>query len=241
MNSATEPLSREAFEARLLDAVAAWPYVRTRFYRALASGRCPRPVLQTYARSTHLSASLFCASIAELVKQAPDSQARLILLENLMEEEGIVLRADRGLVLRADQSHPALALRFVHATGADELSLGDATHATGEGRDLIRQGRWVEAVAHLLVGQELKFSEVSGVWFDLLRAYGFADRDLAFFAVHTEVDCAHGRQALDLVLDRARSRAEQEAAIGAAGRGARAWFEFHGGEARTEAPVPAHA
>ena len=233
MNSSTEPtLERAEFERALLAAVDGFPCEQTRFYRLVDTGRCPAPVMLRYARSTYLSATLFCASIAEMIDKAPDGAARLILLENLMQEEGIHLRPDRGLVVRPDTRHPALALRFLRACGGDETSedaaFGDALHATGPGRTLLREGRWLEAVSFLLIGQELLFGSASGRLFDVLRRHGFADRDLAFFAVHVEADMEHGRQALDLVLDRALEGGLQRACIAAAAAGARSWFEMHG-------------
>lgn len=237
MNSATEPLPRAEFERRLIAAIDAWPCRATRFYRLVASGRCPPSVMRRYAQSTYLSAKLFCASIAEMVQKAPDRDARLTLIENLLEEEGGVIRSDRGLIVRADRSHPALALRFLKACGGDDGE-DEPRHATGEGRALLAAGRWLEAVAFLLVGQELRFAETSAALFRALRDHGFAARDLAFFAVHETADAAHGRQALDLVLDRAVTRDQQEAAIAAAGAGARAWFDAHGGGER---PVVAFA
>jgi pyrroloquinoline-quinone synthase len=222
------PLTRESFEAALLAAVEAYRCEDTRFFRLVAGGRCPPAVLLRYARSTFVSAGLFCATVAELIDKAPDGAARLVLLENLLEEEGIYLRPDKGLVARPERRHPALALRFLRACGGDESDVADASHATGPGRAMLAQGRWLEAVSFLLVGQELKFGTASQLILAALRGYGFAERDLAFFAVHGQADCQHGREALDLVLDRAHSPAEQQACIKAADDGARHWFDMHG-------------
>jgi pyrroloquinoline quinone (PQQ) biosynthesis protein C len=237
LSTIERPLTRDAFEAGLVSAIAGYPADSTRFYRLVASGRCPRSVLLRYARSTYVSASLFCASIAEMVDKAPDGAARLVLLENLLEEEGIFLQPSRGLVIRPEKRHPALAARFLRACGGSEedAEAGGLT-ATGPGRAMLAEGRWLEAVSFLLVGQELKFATGAGQIFELLRGQGLAARDLAFFAVHVEADSAHGRQALDLVLDRARTAGEQRACIAAAGAGARHWFEMHGGSA--VAPKP---
>jgi len=223
-------LSRAAFERALLDAVDAWPCEETRFYQLAMRGRCPGPMLVRYARSTYLSAKLFSSSLAQMIELAPDSEARLILLENLMSEEGIHLSPDRGLVVRSEQRHVALALRFLRAVagdGADPES--NALHATGQGRAMLAEGRWLEAVANLLVGQELKFGTASVLLLNALRQCGLQERDLAFFAVHADLDCEHGREALDLVIDRARTRVDQERCIRAAHDGARQWFEMHGG------------
>jgi pyrroloquinoline quinone (PQQ) biosynthesis protein C len=230
MRSITDaPLGRGAFEAALLAALEAWPFEETRFHRLLAGGRCPDAVLRRYARAAYAGAKLFCATLADLADKAPDAAARLVLLENLMGEEGVFLRPDAGLVVRPERRHPALALRFLEACGAqvgeDDF---ERPHAIGPGRQMLAQGRWLEAVSFLLVGQELKFSHASACLFDLLRRRGMSGRDLAFFAVHVEADCGHGRQALDLVLDRARTAGEQRSCVAAAGDGARHWFEMHG-------------
>jgi pyrroloquinoline quinone (PQQ) biosynthesis protein C len=232
LSTIERPLTREAFETGLLAAIAGYPAEETRFYRLVASGRCPRSVLLRYARSTYVSASLFCASIAEMIDKAPDGEARLVLIENLLEEEGIFLQPSRGLVIRPEKRHPALAARFLKACGGSEEEAEiDGQTATGPGRAMLAEGRWLEAVSFLLIGQELKFGTGAGQIFELLRGQGLAARDLAFFAVHVEADSAHGRQALDLVLDRARTAGEQRACIAAAGAGARHWFKMHGGGA----------
>ncbi len=234
------PLTRDAFEAALLAAVDLYPFEETRFFRLLATGRCPPTVLLRYARSTYVSAKTFCASLAELIEKAPDKEAQLILLENLLGEEGMFLSPRRGLVSRPEARHPALALRFVRAcggpeAGGDDKMEGDGLHTTVPGRTMLAEGRWLEAVAFILVGQELKFSETAILLFEALRRHGFAARDLAFFAAHVEADRAHGRQALDMVTDRALTADEQRRCLKAAGDGARHWFDMHGAGLRRAA------
>ena len=233
MPSTAEPLlDRAGFEAALLGAVAEFDFEQTRFCRMLSSGRCPKPMLQRYAREACRGASLFCADLAALAELAPDPEARLILLENLLEEEGIYVSPGRGLVSRPDRGHPTLASRFVRACGGDEAGADPAEaeepHLTARARELIDQRRWLEAVSFLLIGVELKFSAIAARLFELFARLGLDERDLAFFAVHIEADQAHGRQALDLVLDRACTAAEQQACIAAARDGARHWFAHHG-------------
>jgi pyrroloquinoline quinone (PQQ) biosynthesis protein C len=194
------------------------------------TGRCPPAVLRRYALATVHSAELFCATAAEMADKAPDDRARLIMLENLMEEEGIHLNPARGLVQRPETSHPALARRFAAAVGAE----GDpeqAVHATSDGRAMLARGEWVEAVAHLLVGQELHFADAAPVLGRALERNGLTARDVAFFHVHETADRKHGEQALDLVVAHARGRAQQERCIAEARRGALAWLAAHGGRA----------
>ena len=223
-------LDRNAFEAALLEAIAPYNVEDTRFYRLVESGRYPPSLMLRYAQATHRSAELFCATLSAMAEQAPDEPARLVLLENLMEEEGIELRAGKGLVVRPERRHPELAMRFVRACEGEPDSA--SANPIADVFDILAEKRWTEAVGFLLIGQELKFAEASQKLFQLLRGRGFRDYDLAFFAVHGTADLEHGRQAIELVLNNARARDEQERSIAAAGAGARHWFEMHGGAAR---------
>ena len=224
-------LDRNAFEAALLNAIAPYNVEDSRFYRLIESGRFPPSLMLRYAQATHRSAELFCATLSMMIDQAPDEAARLVLLENLMEEEGVELRVGRGLVVRPERRHPQLAMRFVRACGGE--ADGDSANPIAEGFQMLAERRWAEAVAFLLIGQELKFAQASQTLFQLLRSRGFTDHDLAFFAVHGVADLEHGRQAIQLVLDHARTRGEQDMCIAAAGAGARHWLEMHGGSARS--------
>ena len=140
------------------------------------------------------------------------------------------LRPGRGIVSRPDQRHPALAWRFVLACGAgDEAEREDSEgHLSTPARALIEEDRWLEAASFLLIGQELRFSDIAAQLLAHFRNLGLAERDLAFFSIHIEADQEHGRQALDLVLDRARTAEEQQACIAAARDGSRTWFAYHG-------------
>lgn len=224
------PLTREAFEKALCGPVTAYPFEQTRMHRLISSGRCPLPLLRRWARSACRTAEVFCPFLAELAEKAPDREARLMILENLMEEEGIFLSPTRGLVVRPDQRHVALAMRFVRACGAEENGDDSANvvHSLGPARTLLAEGRWLEAVSFALIGQELGFATTCTVMFHMLRRIGFSERDLVFFAIHGEADLAHGRQALDLVMDRAVTADAQRSCLAAAEWGARYWFDNQG-------------
>ncbi|MEQ1687131.1 MAG: iron-containing redox enzyme family protein [Sphingopyxis sp.] len=230
----TRSLDRAAFRDRLVAAVDQFRYEDTRLCALLHSGRCPKPLLLRYALATYSAAHQFLASLSEMIELAPSAKARLVLLENLLEEEGIFLRPSAGLIVRPEKRHPALALRFVKACGGDGTMIdSEVKHSIGRGRELLADGRWLEAAAHLLVGQEYKFPAVAEANRLGLLKCGFSEHDIAFFTVHIDDDKKHGEEALDLVLDHATTRDEQEAAIWAAADGARIWFDLHGGSARS--------
>lgn len=225
MNSPIEA-APAGLERRLLGAVAAYPFERTRFYQVLVSGRCPPALIRSYALATLRGAEDFRVKLARLTETAPDEEAHAILLENLREEDGVVVVGGKR-VTRPARRHVALAQRFVAACGATE-DMPAATH-DDPAAALLDQGRWLEAVSFVLVGQEHPFSTVSARLFEALRGYGYSARDLVFFAAHRTADAEHGRQALALVGRHAAAPAQRDAAVAAAEAGARHWCARHGG------------
>lgn len=232
MNSPTEMLSPEQFSASLLSVLTDYPFEKTRVYQLLMSRKCPLSLIQRYARSTFLGASLFSTNLIELVEKAPNDKAKLTLLKNLLEEEGIHMSPTKGLVVRPEARHSALALRFATACGASQELDKNPLHTMHLARDYLSQDRWLEAVAFLLVGQELKFAHVSTLIMHALMHQGYTERELAFFAVHREADKRHGQEALNLVIDNSHSKEQQNAALQAAREGAHHWFSMHGGAAK---------
>lgn len=236
MSTVIDLMPRPEFEARLISAADEGDLFGLRLLRLLESGRCPAPVAQKYATSVVRGARNFIRTLTVLIDTAPDVEAKLILLENLMEEEGIALRRGHGLVVLPQRHHVALAERFAIAVGAD---LPDRDEAGGIDSDkairLAGQGRWVEAVSFLLVGQEAGFAPLSARMHAAFLRMGYPVEELRFFQVHMTADERHGAEALALVSARASSRAEQDAAILAAAAGRRDWLRRHGGEARAAA------
>ena len=225
------PLSRAEFREELLGAIEGLRAEDTRLHRLLMARRCSPELIRRYALATVRSADLFCATLAEMADKAPDAEARLVLLENLLGEEGMFLQPSQGMVHRPEASHPALARRFAEAVGAEGDGL-EARHASGPGRAMLTRGDWIEAVAHLLIGQELLFSETAPAMARALETSGLTTHDVAFFWVHETADREHGEQALEMVVRHAHDREQQERCIEEARAGAREWLEAHGGLAR---------
>ena len=225
-----EALSRTEFREALLGAIEGLRAEDTRLHRLLMARRCSPELIRRYALATVRSADLFCATLAEMAAKAPDAEARLVLLENLLDEEGMFIQPAHGMVHRPEASHPALARRFAAAAGA-EGDGPEARHAMGPCRTMLAKGEWVEAVAHLLIGQELLFAEAAPAMARALEASGLATRDVAFFWVHETADREHGEQALELVVRHAQGRRQQDRCIAEARAGSTAWLEAHGGRA----------
>ncbi len=229
MSSSTELLSPLELEHAQRQAVHGYACEDTRFYRALVSGKCSPKILQRFALAQYHSTILFCGLLAEFAVSAPDPQARLLILENLMEEEGIYLHTSRGLVVRPEARHTALALKFLEACGGKARPLNGETYTTAQAKAFLDEGRWLEAVAFLLIGQELTFAPRSNKLYTAFLKNGFAEDDIVFYAIHGQADLEHGRQALEMVTARADTVELQHGVIAAARAGARIWFDVHGG------------
>lgn len=230
------PLSAQDFEAALKAAIAPYRFEDTRLHHLLSRPKVPATLLRKFARGTYASASNFLGVLARLANAAPDSQSRLFLLENLMEEEGIILKPSHGLTMRPEQRHVALAARFAASCGEDPRALAGNVAATTAGSEqvdrFLAQDRWVEAVGYMLIAQELKFGEACATMVELLRGHSFSNRDLAFFEVHIEADMEHGQQAIDIVTRHAGDAQSQSAALLAVEQGVNDWFASYGGPAR---------
>lgn len=233
MNFPTEMLSSEQFSERLLHAVAEFPLENTRAYKLLVSRKCPLSFIQQYARSAYRAASFFCETLPELIEQAPNDKAKLTLLNNLLEEEGIHISSSKGLTVRPEARHVTLALRFVDACGASQSLEKNLVRQVSPAQNYLSKERWLEAIAFIMIGQELPFSHNSTLMMNALIGQGYSAKDLVFFAVHREADKRHGQEALDLVINNSHSRKQQDAAIQAAREGARHIFFIHGGIAKT--------
>lgn len=232
-------LSSAELEQQLLDAIAPYPFENTRFYRLLVNHRLPQLLMARYARHLYAGACEFNALLSNLIKQAPNPKSRLVLLENLLEEEGISL-SSRGLTVNEQARHPTMILRFTRACGVTVSVTRQSTNPfSSPVWRLLEEHRWLEGVAFLLVGQELNFSTASEQLYQGLLQYGFAKEDLKFFAIHGGADAKHGREALDLVIQNAHSADAQRSAILAAASGAKHWFDLHNGTVPQAAVVEA--
>jgi len=238
MNFPTEMLSHEEFSEALLNAVAEFPLEDTRAYQLMISRKCPRPFIQEYACSAYKAASFFCEILPELIEQAPNDKARLTLLKNLLEEEGIHISSSKGLIVQNEARHTALALRFLDACGASQRLKKTPGNRLSPARKYLSEGRWLEAVAFIMIGLELPFAHNSTLIMNSLIGQGYAAKDLVFFAIHRDADKRHGQEALDIVINNSHSREQQDAAIQAAREGTRHVFSIHGGIAGTKRHSP---
>src|SRR5262245_47913868 len=108
-----------AFAAQLLSAVRTPDITHHAFVQGIAAGRYPKASLHAYLQELAALAKGFPATLATLLAHCDHEEARHLILENLLEEEGAVTyNAEDGLVIASYRSHSALAVRLAQAAGA---------------------------------------------------------------------------------------------------------------------------
>lgn len=226
MPTATETFADELTRAAKLD-MRANPFVA-----AVIEGRCSRDVIRRYGVLVFELAEGFPQRLAAAAAICDDPAARIALLQNLLEEEGVVEYSGGRLVADETRRHSNAARRFAIAAGASEGDLRDAaTSKGGEGMWLgtaMAQRRAAAVIAYLTVGIESNVPHtLSMISTALSRHYGFAEHDLEFLTSHVALDTSHGAAGARLVERLARNDADRTDALEGARRGALAWWWLH--------------
>jgi pyrroloquinoline quinone (PQQ) biosynthesis protein C len=223
------------FRAQLESTAYQWPMEQSRFIRLLDRSRCPAHMLQRYSIKLHAQAAAFPQLLARLIKITEQPEARLHLLENLMEEEGVSLRPQVGLGINPNARHPLWSARFAMATGVTEQQLAKAEQAWEENAvgELIEDARWLEAIAYLMLGIEANVPRTFSAMLPGLRRAGFTERELTMFSAHIIADTEHGDAAFTIVEKFADTPHRQELALKAVARGAEEWWNRHNGTPAT--------
>jgi pyrroloquinoline quinone (PQQ) biosynthesis protein C len=198
-------------------------------------------LLRSFGVLMYRGADIFVLKLAKLLAITPEWTVRAALMENLIEEEGLVVRG-RHVEGNAAGRHVTWARDLAVAMGAtqDDLS-GPPLPLPKYYEDLISRGRWLAAASYLLVGQEGNFPGTIELLLPPLRKLGYSSHDLRYLSLHHELDGAHADAGVDLVSEWARSDEEQAEALVAAERGAKEWWASFVVLARTGRPAPAMA
>ena len=185
-------MSKSQFRTHLEGAVNARHSRLNPFTEKWVKGELTRAQLGAWAAQHHQYVSQFPRWCATVYGQCPDPDARDFLLENIIEEE-------------SGTKHVDLLIRFAEACGVSRAEV-ESTVQLPTTRALtawcyeMAHKPFTEAAAGLLVGLE---SQVPGIYRrnlpPLKPLYGFADREIEFFAVHNEADEIHGERGYEIV------------------------------------------
>jgi len=221
----------ETFEAELT-AAARLDVARNPFVAAIVAGRCSRDAIRRYAAATYALSDHFPQRLAAAASIVDDPEVRLALLENLLEEEGVVALHGNRLIRDDAKRHGNVALRFAIAAGATEDDLRaarehDRVAAPWLAAAIARKSA-AAAVAFLTVGIESNVpATLSLIAESLSRHYGFAAHDLEFLESHVAFDASHGAAGARLTARLACTAPKRDEALEGARRGALAWWGFH--------------
>ena len=188
-------------------AVARQPMLAHPFYQAWTEGRLPLDTLRAYARQYFHHVEAFPRAVSAVHSACPDRQGRLMLAENLAEEEGLG---------EGKQDHASLWMMFAAGLGESEAAVRsqDLNPETQALIDAFRRlsGRSYAAGLGALYAYESQFPAVARAKIEgLVDRYGIADEPaLRFFRVHETADVEHSavcRRLLDALPEAEKAEA----------------------------------
>ena len=210
-------------------AVARQPMLAHPFYQAWTEGRLPLDTLRAYARQYFHHVEAFPRVVSAVHSACSDRQGRLMLAENLAEEEGLG---------EGKQDHASLWLLFAQGLGESEATVRDQA-LNPETRALIDTFRRLSGQSYAaglgaLYAYESQFPAVAKAKIGgLVDRYGIADElVLRFFRVHETADVEHSAVCRQL-LDDLPTDERTEAVAAGEELAAALWNFLSGVEART--------
>jgi pyrroloquinoline-quinone synthase len=220
-------MATQDFIQRLDDAIRPHNLLSHPFYQAWNNGTLTRETLQEYARQYYQFEKRFPRFISAIHSNCDDLAVRQELLWNIQEEE------------QGEMNHPELWLRFSDALGCDRDSVrnqemySETSELVSTLNDISRNSSTIEGLA-ALYAYESQIPEVSRTKIDgLTKFYNVKSEDgLKFFTVHEKADEAHSAGERALLEKLAQSREDEDLAIAAAQRSAKAFYAMLDGIVR---------
>ena len=202
------------------------------FIRGIAEGRYEKKALHEYAQELIGLAAGFPAHLAALFARCDHAEARRVILENLLEEEGVIsFGTSTGLVIDPHRRHAAMGNRFLKAFGVDSITTPPPAGQwlTNE----LQAGRWLGPFAYFCVGIEANVpASFRLIAAGLQTHYGLHEEDLEYFTEHFIADERHGEHGAAIAAAAATTEALRTEALTGARRGGQAWLHLHQQHAR---------
>lgn len=181
-------MAQAAISAAIDEKVAQWAMLRHPFYQAWTEGRLPLETLRSYARQYFHHVAAFPRAVSAVHSACPDRDGRLMLAENLAEEEGVG---------SGKQDHASLWLMFACGLGESEEAISAET-LNPETQELIETFRRLSKKSYAaglgaLYAYESQFPAVAAAKIEgLVERYGIEKEEtLRFFRVHEAADVEH--------------------------------------------------
>lgn len=210
---------------RLRDAALCRRAVDSSLVQKIASGQASLPVIQHYLANVWSIANNFSSRMAKVWAACDDSEIRASLLENVLEEEGVISFQANQLKIDPTRNHGALAGRLAAALGVYEKP---APQPQAWLDQALAEGRWREAYAFMAVGHEFNVPEtVLKLYQGFREHYGLTHEQAEFLWLHGEADCRHGEAAITLLAQSCENDEHRAQAISGARRGAINFYLLH--------------
>ncbi len=217
-----KPATRGENFLRMLDEVIErHAMLKHPFYQSWNEGKLSRATLAEYAKQYYAHVRAFPTYVSAVHSNCDDRRARLLLLENLQDEE------------QGDENHPELWLRFAEALGvrreqtqSAEL-LPSTIQSVNTMRRLTRSQDFLEGIA-ALYAYESQIPEVARTKREGLKAfYGIDElQAVSFFTVHEQADLIHRKAEREILSLHCDTEVRQERVLRAAEEAAKTLWHF---------------
>ena len=214
-------MSPQEFLQTLDATIERYAMLKHTFYQAWSEGKLSKETLAEYAKQYYAHVRAFPTYVSAVHSRCADRNARLMLLDNLIDEE------------QGEDNHPELWLRFAEALGAKRNEtqsarlLPSTIESVNTMKGLTQREDFLEGVA-ALYAYESQIPEVARTKREGLKAFYGVDspRDVSFFKVHEEVDLIHRQAERGILALHCDTEDRQERVLRAAEDSAKALWQF---------------
>lgn len=217
-------LNPTEYRAALEAARDEWHCKNHPFFKQWAAGELSKDAMKAYCQQHYNFVSNASRYSGIMYGLCDWHDARLLLLENLNEEED----PDERHVDKLSKFGMALGMSMEEGRGAPDLP------TTAALKDFIintiMMKSVLEGIAVLTVGLESQVPELYAPIVPALRdTYGFTDEDLDFFLLHIEADVEHGDAGFQIVITHSEDDRAQAQALEAVRQASmKRWFYMDG-------------
>ena len=209
------------FLKRLDETIASHALLSHPFYQSWNAGTLSADTLREYIKQYYAHVRVFPRYVSAAHAACDDIRVRQLLLENLIDE-------DQG-----DSNHPELWMRFADGMNVarDDVrnaALLDKTRGSVDTMvELTRSEDFRDGLAALYAYESQVPMVAKTKREGLAKFYNLSDeRSVSFFSVHEAADIEHSRVERELLVEHCATEEQQDRAIAAADKAARALWQF---------------
>lgn len=209
------------FLKRLDETIASHALLSHPFYQSWNAGTLSADTLREYIKQYYAHVRVFPRYVSAAHAACDDIRVRQLLLENLIDE-------DQG-----DSNHPELWMRFADGMNVarDDVRNAALLDKTRESVDtmveLTRSEDFRDGLAALYAYESQVPMVAKTKREGLAKFYNLSDeRSVSFFSVHEAADIEHSRVERELLVEHCATEEQQDRAIAAADKAARALWQF---------------